>query len=111
MFEAYNIMAGSTPIMSPELAVVEGGFGQVPGAVNLAYTRAGFALGSYYMGKSVDIVPPNKIRKTVLGSGKINTDVLDNLWDLPPHGSDALVCAFYAAGVSISVPAAVGAKK
>ena len=102
--EGYDILAGSTPILFPELVVVEGGFGNVPGAVNLAYTRMGFVLGAFYMGKTVDIVPPNKIRKTVLGYGKVNTDVLDNLWGLPPHGSDAFVCACYAAGVSLTVP-------
>ena len=102
--EAYDIMAGSTPLLFPKDAVIERAFENVPGASNLIRIEQGFLYGAYYMGKTVNIVPPNKIRKAVLGYGKVNTDVLDDLWGLPDHGSDAFVIACYAAGVSLSVP-------
>jgi len=55
---AYDIISQSTQLLGPEKVVVEGGFDGVPGAVNLAYARMGFALGAYYMNKSsVDCGP------------------------------------------------------
>ena len=94
---AYDIMSQSTSLLQVDKVVVEGGFDGVPGAVNLAYTRMGFALGAYYMNKEVEIAPPATIRKAVLGVGtKKGEQVFPGL---PSHGADALVCAMYAAGI------------
>ena len=94
---AYDIISQSTQLLGPEKVVVEGGFDGVPGAVKLAYARMGFALGAYYMNRQVSIVAPAKIRKAVLGDGKMQADSV--FPSLPSHGADALLCAMYAAGI------------
>src|SRR3990167_1210158 len=97
---AYDMMSATTSVLEVDKVVVEGGFDGVPGAVNLTYVRMGFLLGAYYMGKEVSIVAPTKIRKTVLGDGKKRGAEL--ITGLPDHGSDALIAALYAAGVTYS---------
>ena len=95
---AYDLMSAAHSILEVDKVVVEGGFDGVPGAVNLTYIRMGFVLGCYYMNKEVSIVAPTKIRKTVLGDGKKQGAELVS--GLPDHGSDALIAAFFAAGVT-----------
>ena len=97
---AYDLMSAATSILEVDKVVVEGGFDGVPGAVSLTYIRMGFVLGAYYMGKEVSIVAPTKLRKTVLGSGK--KQGAGFITGLPDHGSDALIAALYAAGVTNS---------
>jgi len=95
---AYDLMSAAHAILEVDKVVVEGGFDGVPGAVNLTYTRMGFLLGAYYMGKKVEIVAPSRIRKTVLGDGrKQGADVVIGL---PDHGSDALIASLFAAGIT-----------
>ena len=93
---AYDLMSAAHSILEVDKVVTEGGFDGRPGATNLAYIRMGFVLGCYYMNKTVEIVAPTKIRKTVLGDGKKQGAELVS--GLPDHGSDALVAALYAAG-------------
>ena len=95
---SYDLMSAAHSILEVDKVVVEGGFDGVPGAVNLGYIRMGFVLGCYYMNKEVSIVAPTKIRKTVLGSGK--KQGAEVVIGLPDHGSDALVAALYAAGIT-----------
>ena len=95
---AYDLMAQPTFYHGVGPAVVEGAAYKMPaGEANLAYIRFGFALGLYYAGYEVNLVPPATIRKDALGSGKRSG--LEAWPELNPHGADSFACALFAAGL------------
>ena len=103
---AYDMMAQTTFYHGEGPAVVEGaayrpmkakGQDVSFGEANLAYIRFGFVLGMYYVGYSVNVVPPATIRAQALGSGKVGG--LEVWPSLSPHAADSLAAALYAAGI------------
>ena len=66
------------------------------GEANLAYIRAGFALGFLHGEAKVKLVPPATARLAVFGKGTIKAS---EIWPLlNPNAADAVGLALYAAG-------------
>ncbi len=95
---AYDLMANPIRFNAEDNAVVEGAAYRAKfGQADLGHTRMGFVLGLYYVGITVDVVPPATIRAQALGSGKLSG--LEAWPDLNHNAADALACALYAAGI------------
>lgn len=76
--------------------VIEGAaYGMGYREAELSELRASTVLWAYRLGVDVKIVPPNTIRKAVLGSGKLKAH---EVWYLEnaPDAVAALACAYYA---------------
>lgn len=76
--------------------VIEGAaYGNPYRQAELAEIRASTVLWAYRLGMETRIVPPNSIRKYVLGSGKLKAHEVWYLKDAPDAVA-ALACAYYA---------------
>jgi len=86
-----------SPNFTAKVAVIEGAaYGAMYSREMLEDVRLGLYDGMKELGKDVSYVPPMKIRRQVLGNGRLKAS--DILLSIDPNGADSVAIALYAGG-------------
>lgn len=94
-YMAYFLVGEFIKRYAPTVVVIEGAaYSMGQGQVFLEEIRMGFFLGSFPLTKSTEIMPPNKIRKLALGSGKMTA--YDEWPTMNSNAADSIGCALAA---------------